>query len=172
MNTPSDTARLFIALWPGNDVRGQLREWRDAWTWPPSASLVHTGRLHMTLHFLGSVPRERIAELIQGLAVGFEPFELDLGHPELWPGGIAVLAPDIIPPPLLEMHGALGEALLRLGLALETRTYRPHVTLARRAAGAIQPLQGPPIRWPIEGYALMESKIDASGSYSLLQTYA
>src|SRR4051794_25640433 len=105
----SNTARLFIALWPDETIRGQLREWRDSVAWPGSASPTRTEQLHVTLHFLGGVPCERVPELADGLAVAFTPFELAFGRPELWHGGIAVLAPDALPEPLLTLHGALGQ---------------------------------------------------------------
>jgi 2'-5' RNA ligase len=166
-----DTARLFVALWPDGAVREALREWRDGGAWPKSASPARTEQLHVTLHFLGSFPRVRLPELVSGIGVRFESFELDFGHPELWHGGIAVLAPDAVPEPLLALHGALGAALERLGLPLEARPYRPHVTLARRAGPVLAPVQGPPIRWRVESYALMESKVGASAEYCVLQSY-
>ena len=167
-----DSARLFVALWPKPAVRRALRAWRDSRDWPNSASPARTQQLHVTLHFLGSVPRERVAELVQGLGVQFAPFELDFGHPELWHGGIAVLAPDEVPAPLLELHGALGAALERLGLTPEARPYRPHVTLARRAGATLAPLHGPPIRWKVDGYALMESKMGDGAEYGIVHSYA
>lgn len=167
-----DTARLFIALWPSTEVRAALRAWRDSCAWPKSASPARTEQLHVTLHFLGSVPRVRLPELAQGIGVPFAPFELGFGHPELWHGGIAVLAPDMVPAPLLALHGALGAALERLGLPQEARPYRPHVTLARRAGPALAPLQGPPIRWHIDRYALMESKAGGGTDYGIVQSFA
>jgi 2'-5' RNA ligase len=167
-----DTARLFVALWPDPGVRDALRAWRDGGAWPESASPVRTEQLHVTLHFLGNVPRVRVPELVQGLDVRFEPFELEFGHSELWHGGIAVLAPDAVPEPLLALHGALGEALERLGLTPEARPYRPHVTLARRAGPTLAPIQGPPIRWHVDGYALMESKVGDGAEYGVVQSYA
>lgn len=172
MRHPADTARMFIALWPDPGVRAALREWRDCCAWPKSASPARTDQLHVTLHFLGSIPRVRLPELVNGLGVRFAPFELEFGHPELWHGGIAVLAPDVVPEPLLALHGALGEALERLGLPLEDRPYRPHVTLARRAGPELAPIQGPPIRWQVDGYALMESKVGDGAQYRVVQTYA
>lgn len=171
MHRPADTARMFIALWPDPGVREALREWRDSCVWPKSASPARTDQLHVTLHFLGSIPRVRLPELAGGLGVRFAPFELEFGHPELWHGGIAVLAPDAVPEPLLALHGAVGEALERLGLPLEDRPYRPHVTLARRAGPALAPIQGPPIRWQVDGYALMESKTGAGAEYGIVQAY-
>ena len=170
-NDKQDTARVFIALWPEPAVRHLLREWRDAWDWPRSASRVRTERLHITLHFLGNIERERLPQIMDGLQVPFTPFELAFGHAELWPGGIAVLAPDAVPPAFPELHAALGAALLQLGIEPEARKYKPHVTLARRAGGVSTPAQGPAVHWPITGYALMESKMGPDGGYTILRAY-
>jgi 2'-5' RNA ligase len=171
-----DNARLFIALWPDPAIRDQLRAWRDSFAWPKSAAPVRTQQLHATVHFLGNIPRVRLPELVQGLGVGFAPFALDLDHAELWRGGIAVLAPNLtpnlVPQPLLALHAALGEALQRLDLPLEARPYRPHVTLARRAGRELAPtVPCPPVRWQIDGYALMESKLGASAEYGIVHHY-
>jgi 2'-5' RNA ligase len=166
-----DTARLFIALWPDPAVRALLSQWRDGHAWPKPASPVRTEQLHVTLHFLGNIARVRVPELARGLEVPFAPFELDFGHAELWHGGVAVLAPDAVPEPLLALHGALGEALGRLELPLEQRPYRPHVTLARRAGPVIAPIDGPPIRWQVDRYALMESKAGDGTGYGVVQAY-
>jgi 2'-5' RNA ligase len=167
-----DFARIFIALLPDPAMREQLRAWRDSFAWPKPAAPVRTQQLHVTLHFLGNIPRVRLPELVQGLGVGFAPFELELDHAELWHGGIAVLAPDLASPPLLALHGGLGEALQRLGLPLEARPYRPHVTLARRAGLELLPTtQCPPVRWQVDGYALMESKLGAGAEYGIVHHY-
>ena len=168
----ADQARLFVALWPAREVRAALREWRDAWTWPSSSSPVRAEQLHVTLHFLGNVARDRIPELAAGLGVPFEPFELEFGHPELWHGGIAVLAPDAVPQPLLDLHASLGVALEGLGMTPEGRPYKPHVTMGRRAGNAVAPVAGPAIRWQINGYALMESKVGAGSEYGVVQRYS
>jgi 2'-5' RNA ligase len=172
MGDASDTARVFIALWPNPSVRALLREWRDAYVWPKSASPVRTEQLHVTLHFLGNIPRERLPELVQRLDVPFSSFELGLGRPELWHGGIAVLEPDVVPEPLLALHGALGEALEGVGLTPEARAFRPHVTLARRAGPMLAQIDGPPVRWQVDGYELMESKVGAGSNYEIIQQYA
>jgi 2'-5' RNA ligase len=166
-----DSARMFVALWPGQAVREALREWRDGAAWPPAASPVRTEQLHVTLHFLGNVPRVLVPQLVQGLDVPVDPFELAFGHSELWHGGIAVLAPDLVPAPLLALHAALGEALERLGLTPEARQFRPHVTLARRAGPVLAPIAGPPIRWQVDGYALMQSKVGDGPDYGVVQAY-
>lgn len=164
-------ARLFIALWPDAGVRDALAQWRDGWSWPRQATPVKTERLHLTLHFLGEVDDQRIAELAAALSTGFTPFTLSLGQSRLWPHGIAVLEPLAIPEPLTILHATLGRSLQRLGMATDARPYRAHVTMARRAAGAIAAAGGPAIEWPVERYALMRSYPGQGGGYTTLHTY-
>jgi 2'-5' RNA ligase len=164
--------RLFLALWPDPAIRHALRERRDAWTWPRGASPVHADKLHVTLHFLGEVPSERVPELKQGFAVPFTPFTLSIGIPKLWPHGIAVLEPHTEPPELLELHAKLSAALVALGLQPEARDYRPHVTLARRANQSTVPPEAEPLLWQIDAYALVESKPGNGGGYTVLEQYS
>ena len=160
-------ARLFLALLPDDLVRDQLASWRDAWTWPAKAALVNTARLHITLHFLGEVPLERIPEL----ATRFTPFALRIARAELWPQAIAVLEPEAIPAPLLALHAALARTLGGARLALDERRFRPHVTLARRAHGATAPAKTRHIDWRIERFHLMSSTPGTQGGYTTLRTY-
>lgn len=150
MSCTTPTARLFLALWPDPDVRRDLAAMQQRWTWPPGAALVREDRLHLTLHFLGSVPVDRVPGFVQALAVDAQPMRLDLsaGSPRVWPGGVAVLELDA-PPALLRLHAALADALAGLGWPVERRRFRPHVTFARRARGA-QPPDGVPAHlvWP------------------------
>ncbi len=165
-------ARLFLALWPSPMVRERLAAWRDAWRWPPGASATPDERLHLTLHFIGAVPRERVAEIGAALDVATAPLTLTFGRAEVWPGGIAVLRPDAVPPALHAMHGALRERLQALALRVEDRPFRAHVTCARKAAGAAPPAMGPrSLRWSVRGHALVESRMGAGGGYEVLKRY-
>ncbi|MES2153413.1 MAG: 2'-5' RNA ligase family protein [Pseudomonadota bacterium] len=101
----------------------------------------------------------------------FAPFELRFGRAALWPHGVAVLEPNHAPARLLALHAALAAALSEQGVATDARPYRPHVTLARRAAGALAPEPAPLLRWRIGGYALMESTLGADGAYRVVQRY-
>jgi 2'-5' RNA ligase len=165
------SARLFIGLFPNGAVRGELAAWRDAWTWPRSATPVADGRLHLTLHFIGDVARERVPEVAEALPAAFSRFNLRFGQPALWPHGVAVLEPDAVPAALLELHAAVGDALRGLALPLDARPYRPHVTLARRAAGAVRPDRGTAINWRIDRFALMESKLGPDGAYTIIREF-
>ncbi len=165
----SSSARLFIALWPDPAVRDALAAWSEQWQWNARASRVRAERLHLTLHFLGDVPRALLPALKPVLRLPFAPFTLALGRGAVWRGGVAVLEPDPVPLRLHQLHDALGEALRGLALPIETRPYRPHLTLARRASAALSPGRGPRLRWPVHSYALVESRPTAG--YEVIQAY-
>jgi len=171
MSDPSAPLRLFLALWPDAATRAGLAAWQHCWAWPPRAAPVKPERLHLTLHFLGDVPAVRLPALLAGLELPFEAFALPFGCAELWPGGIAVLRPHHTPPALLRLHAALGDALRRLDLPVESRPLRAHVTLARRAAGATRPDHGPELDWPVAtGFVLVRSLPGGAG-YRLLRRF-
>ena len=153
-----DGLRLFVALWPDPATRAAIAKWQRGWDWPPRAAPVRAERLHITLHFLGDVPTERLGEIAEGLQGPFEPFELEFGHGGVWPNGIAVLEPADTPPQLERLHATLSDAVVALGLAVDARPFRPHVTLARKARGARLPAQQPRLRWRVDqGYVLARS---------------
>ena len=151
--------RLFTALWPPAALQSALAALRDRWQWPAGAALVRTERLHVTLHFIGQVPTGRLPELVAGLDVPLQPTELvlDAARQRVWPGGIAVLELDV-PQTLRRWHARLAQALERLGLPVEDRAWRPHVTFARNASGA-KPAHGTGDlpRWDLADYALVRS---------------
>ena len=173
-----EIARLFLALWPDDALRRALLAWRDACLWPASATLVAPEDWHLTLHFLGGVPLVRLPEITAlggSLDVRCEPFALSLDRAALWPQGIAVLQPEeahAIAPPLARLHRELQLALTRLGLPTKDRIYQSHVTLARHAQAAVPPPEGPILRWPVAGYALVRSWPGKTGGYSVIRRYA
>lgn len=153
-------ARLFLALWPNAALRHQLAHWQDGWRWPRSATPTRMDRLHVTLHFLGEVDDAVTDHLVAALDVPCEPFDLRLGRNALWHHGLAVLEPLGVPPQLAALHARLSAAVAAAGLAVDSRPYRPHVTLARRAEKALVETDGPPIAWPVSGYALVQSTVE------------
>ncbi|HET7527625.1 MAG TPA: RNA 2',3'-cyclic phosphodiesterase [Burkholderiaceae bacterium] len=161
--------RLFVALWPTAAVRHALVERRDAIGWPPGAGVVDDQRLHLTLHFIGNVPQALWPHLLPALRVPLQPIELELDDARQWPHGLVVLPTAAPSAPLLALQRALGSALSTLGLPVEQREFRPHVTLARGAAGAVLPGHAPPLRWRPGGYALVNS--DPVAGYRVLARY-
>ena len=169
----SATARLFLALWPTPAMRRALQGVQARWRWPEAAAVVDPARLHITLHFLGQVPRERVDEFRAALAVPFEPHVLVLaqGRATVWPGGIAVLELQA-PPGLQLLHADLARALQSLKWPIEERRYRPHVTFARRAQGAraeADACEDLPDWKADEGYVLVRSR--PAHGYEVLHAY-
>lgn len=151
-----------------------LQRVADRWTWPAGARRVPARDLHLTLHFLGAVPRDDVPALQAVLALPCPAFTLVLDRTEVWRHGIAVLAAAEVPPPLADLHAALGERLRAFGLRTETRAFRAHVTLARHAMRAVPPAEPPHVRWPVHDVVLVESRggvARAQGAYHVLQRY-
>lgn len=169
--TPPGSSRLFFALWPTDGVRAAIQAYADAWQWPVSSVRVAREDLHVTLHFLGNVADDTVAGL-QKLHVDFAAFELELGVTDLWPRGVAVLLPTTIPLQLLHLHQALARRVVDLGLTLDQRAYRPHVTLARKAARATPPAELAAIRWPVDRCALVLSNAQGEARYTVIGEFS
>ncbi len=172
MTTPGPpTLRLFLALWPAAEVRGALEAHARSWAWPPAARRTPGAEWHITLHFLGQVAQERLAALRAALDLRWAGCELSLDRAQVWPGGIAVLEAGTVPAELAALHAALAERLRALQLPVEPRRWRPHVTFARKAAGARPPAAFAPLRWPAApGYALVQS-VGNGGGYRTVQRF-
>jgi len=163
--------RLFLALTPGAAARAALAAHVQSWRWPAGATLYAPADWHLTLHFIGAVPRIRLAELRTAVRVGASPFVLSFGQTAMWPRGLAVLLPLTLPAPLHQLHEKLQARLLALDLHTESRTYTPHLTLARRSEGAVPPPCVPVWNWPVQSYALMESTGGTTPRYRIVQRY-
>ena len=166
---PARAVRLFTALWPAPQVRQALAACRDATRWPAGAAQVANEKLHVTLHFIGSVPANRVAEVAAALQVPLKAFDLQLDVVGCWHGGLAVLCPRQVPPRLQQLHADLAVVLRQLGLPVEARAMRPHVTLARRATACQAVAPAEPVHWRVSGYALVQSLPD--GRYQVLRRY-
>ncbi|MDE1990439.1 MAG: RNA 2',3'-cyclic phosphodiesterase [Betaproteobacteria bacterium] len=166
---PSE-ARLFIALRPPAPVRAALRRYQQDCRWPQGAAPVSPDKLHVTLHFLGNVPRTRLRDLLPVLRMAGSPFRLSLDAASLWPGGIATLT-GAVPPELQALRAGLATRLAALGLAVDARAYKLHLTLARRAGGLVWPQAAPVFSWQATRYVLFESAHAAALPYKMLCSY-
>lgn len=153
-------------------MRSAIAQWQLQWTWPERAAVVGPEKLHITLHFLGDVAPQRVRDLQYVLKTVPTPaFELRLTRQEIWQQGIAVLRPENLPVQLRGLHGRIGLALADIGVPAEARPYRPHVTLARRAAGATPPTQLPDLRWhAASGFVLVQT-LGGGRGYEVLQRF-
>ena len=168
---PPTSLRLFLALWPPAGMVEALQAHAAAWSWPAQARATRPQRLHVTLHFLGAVADARLPALRASLPVPWPGGELVLDDAKVWPGGMAVLEARTVPPAFAALHAALAQRLEALGLPVETRRWRPHVTLARKALVARPPTSFAPLRWHASGsYALVRTLPGGRG-YDTLQSF-
>lgn len=164
--------RLFVAIDPPADVLTDL----DAALGPARIVAPHGLRWtrpeqwHLTLTFLGDVPDAEVPALSAALgevATG-GPLRLRLaaggcfGDRVLWVG----LAGDVHA--LRTLAQDLAAAARSLGVAVDDKPYRPHLTLARAgtvradlrpAAGALAEVMGRP--WDVEVVRLVRSRLGA-----------
>ena len=164
----SDSHRLFLALWPDPAACAALQQWQALWPAHAPARKVAAARLHLTLHFIGSVAADRVADVVGSVETPMRPSSLAFGRLATWAGGLAVLELLEPSPELSALHAALAERLQAAGLPVEQRPFHPHVTLARRA---MRPTTnaGPLFNWRVADYALVRSL--PGGTYQTLRRY-
>jgi 2'-5' RNA ligase len=154
---PDRTRRLFFALWPDDDTRRGIAQRREA-LGRISRKRVPDHNLHLTLVFLGDQPAERLPEIeaaadsLDGDActLALDRFGWFPGARVLWLGGEA-------PRPLADLQAALHRQILALGVRLDERPFRPHVTLFRQVARWPAPADPAPLAWPVGDFVLVES---------------
>jgi 2'-5' RNA ligase len=160
--------RLFFALWPDEDVRRELMRYAtpivaDIRRSQPQAKCYLPEDLHLTLIFIGAAYAtyqtclSRAAR--QVVETGdIQPFSLEIsrwGYFDrariLWVGC------ETCPASLVRLQEMLVKELAGCGYKPESRPFRPHVTLMRKAGRPhnLQPFM--PVLWRINGFYLVES---------------
>lgn len=151
--------RLFIALWPSRAQRRHIVERLQPFVSAiPGKAVIH-GNYHITLVFIGRFPVSRIDELRQRIAaVRMLPVDIELDHFEYWKKPrIVCLAASQVPALLDELVENLNAALAPLGFVPEQRSYRPHLTLARKATSRPVADLDDPIALHWDQFTLVES---------------
>ena len=165
--------RVFFALWPDDATRSAIsRATRDA-VRASAGRPIAKDRFHLTVAFLGELSGAglAVARAVPPISVG--AFDLTLDALGVWPESkILWLAPSAPPSALGELEARVWDALAEQGFRAEDRTYRPHLTLARRS----RPLEVPvePVPWSVRDLALVESFPDGSRNvhYEVLERWS
>jgi len=129
------TKRIFFALWPDDRQRDRLRDLISALAKLVEGQVVYRGNWHVTTAFIGNFPEADIPALLaQATEIEFEPFRLRFDRVEFWPRPkVASLVAPTVPPELQRLVDAQNAVLADFGVPVEERTYRPHITVVRRA---------------------------------------
>lgn len=166
--------RLFIALTPPEPVCATLT--REAQPLP-GVTWTRPEQLHVTLRFLGDVEEERIAPLIERLrSVQVAPFILPVETVGTFPPGrparVLWVGVGAGHPRLFQLRQRLDDTLLAFGLALDVRSFHPHITLARTTDTAAKSIAhwlhvhreftAPPFR--VDAFDLYSSALEPGGA--------
>ena len=129
------TKRLFYALWPDDRQRDRLRNQISPVAKLVEGQAIYRGDWHVTLTFIGAFPESRIPELhTRAAAIPFEPFRTRFDRMEYWPRAkVACLVGATVPPALERLVDSLNWVITDLGVEVDERRYRPHITVVRRA---------------------------------------
>ena len=129
------TRRIFFALWPTDRQRDQLRNSITPVTKLIEGDAVYRGEWHVTLAFVGDFKESLVPALQQAAKlIRVEPFRLRFDRAEFWPRPkVGVLLAPTVPPELTHLVLSLEILLSKVGIEPESRTFRPHITIARRA---------------------------------------
>ncbi len=135
---------------------------------------VEADNLHLTLAFPGHVDAPTQSCLEQAAdAIRLPRFTLQLDrfgywkHPKVIWYGLSE-----VPAALVQLAGELEAAMRGCGLAPESRPYRPHVTLLRKAE-AMPRAEAPAMRWQVEGFVLVLSEGSPQGvRYRVLRRWS
>lgn len=160
--TDPATARLFFAFWPPAPV-ARLIETRQ----PNGLSGRPVARddLHLTLAFLGSVPRAAIPALTGLPIIRCPAVAIRLAHRRTLPRSrCIVLGLEGCPPALAAAQLAFVRHLAALGLDPDNRAFYPHVTLMRGVAGSEETRVIDPIDWVLDEVRLVASIPATTGS--------
>lgn len=161
----ADRRRLFFALWPSAEVAAALEDRQRSLDL--RGRRMPRPRLHLTLLFLGDVPAAAVPDLLAGAgAIDDVPaFDLLLSRVGYFRGpGAAWLGPANPPAELLNLAGRLADLADACGLDVAARSFRPHVTLARRVARAPRRRRiEEPLRWRVAQFSLTQSMTGSDG---------
>ena len=169
-----DTARLFFAVWPTPEVQRALGEIARGAQHTCGGRAVPHSNIHLTLVFLGNLPRDCIAILeAVALKVQGHRFTLKVDRLEYWRHNRILWAGTRDTPEALQvLVTRLQDALAGADLKFDRRPYVPHITLLRNARQAPAEDRCPEIAWPVDSFALMESAPRERGrEYRILRSW-
>jgi 2'-5' RNA ligase len=174
--------RLFFAFWPDEATRQAIATRLPDWLGDYPCRPQRPDQWHLTVEFLGEVPEDRWPALHEAAAAAVSATvsgstEPDTSEPdtvgdnlrmdrlEHWakPQVLCLVATKV-PAEVTGLVQALKAALRERGFTPESRPFKAHLTLARKARQPIPSRPVEPIAWPTSELVLVQSITDPSGS--------
>ena len=175
LTVTSETSRVFFALWPSEQLRMELAARMVDWIGDKPCRVMTQANLHVTLAFIGSIPAARLGGLVRiAQAMPTIACKLEFDRLAIWrPARVLVLSASHTPTALLQWVQEFQARLTQADFAVDTRPYRPHVTLARDVRVAAMEEMTPKLQWQVHDFALVESVSSPGGvHYQVLNTFA
>jgi 2'-5' RNA ligase len=164
--------RLFAAVYPPEDARADLAA--TARRLSLRGRSVRPAQWHLTLAFLDDVPEERLPGVwsaVEQSAAEVRPFTVRLAGAGAF-GQLVWVGVGGDTAALAALAEGLRERLRADGFALDTRPFRPHLTIARgvqtrradvaAALAALENYTGPP--WTVRQVVLVRSALEPGGA--------
>jgi 2'-5' RNA ligase len=178
-----DSARLFFALWPTAAMQEALAVAVSEIVRASDGRPVPAKNFHLTLAFLGAVPRSRFeaifhvaAQCAQACDARDLPLTLTLDTIELFRKSQVLCATPSHPHrAVAQLARVLTDTLVAEGFMPDPKAlppgapstpqpFRPHVTLVRKATKPRRPSPLKPFTWSFNDFALIESRPSPEGS--------
>lgn len=166
--------RLFFALWPNDALRQQVCERVQPLRSGHTARFIPAVNFHVTLVFLGSLPPEALATVIDAAGeVESQAFDLTFDHVETWMSAhIACLAINPTPLALTRLVDQLRARLRARNIEPDQKDFKAHVTIARDWQESMPDEPIEPLIWPASEFVLVESRAAHDGSeYTILNRW-
>jgi RNA 2',3'-cyclic 3'-phosphodiesterase len=166
--------RLFFAIFPDSETRGRFAAAARALALADGSRRVPAENYHLTLAFIGEVPRDKLGALKGiGAAQRALKFTVHLDAYEYWPkAGVVIAAASVCPEPLEALRHALGAALARCDVVLDSRPFQPHITMARKVPQAPVLQAMSEIVWTPRSFQLARSVSTPDGSvYTVVDSW-
>ncbi len=154
-----DTARLFFAIQPDNAIQATLGDIAKHQSRQSGGRPVKPENIHLTLLFLGQIPVDRI-EILKAASGNFaaQAFELTIQRTLYWKRNqIIVASADPCPSALFSLENALKTAVHVAKFSFDERTFKPHITLVRKAKRHTATDFQNPVRWQVTELQLIQS---------------
>ncbi len=139
------TIRSFIAIELPDGTKMALSRLQNRFKpliLPNAVRWISSSNIHLTLHFLGDVPKSAIDKIVETLrqsAVTWSPFSLRLAgvgcFPNFYRPRIVWVRVEGETDPLIKLRQDVGERLKAIDFIPETRPYSPHLTIGRVKEG-------------------------------------
>ena len=167
--------RAFYALVPNDSIRLQFLALARDVARRSRGRAISGEHVHLTLAFLGDVPATRVERVARDRRrLPHRGAELNFDTLGAWrASGVAWVAPSSLPAVLTELHSQPARRTHGAGFEMESRPFRPHVTLARRCVQPHPRAHCTPIHWPVTRLALIGSELQPQGPiHSTLREWA